>query len=36
VSYHLNSMVELTHSTYKYPPYPLQRARDQKARFSFL
>jgi hypothetical protein len=22
VSYHLKSMVELTHSTYKYPPYP--------------
>jgi hypothetical protein len=23
VTYHLKSMVELTHSTYKYPPYPL-------------
>jgi hypothetical protein len=24
VSYHLKSMVELTHSTYKYPPYSLR------------
>jgi hypothetical protein len=36
VSYHLNSIVELTHSTYKYPLYPLRRYRDQKVRFSFL
>jgi hypothetical protein len=36
VSYHLKSMVELTHSTYKYPPYPLRWDADQKVRFSFL
>jgi hypothetical protein len=28
VSYRLKSMVELTHSTYKYSPYPLRRDRD--------
>jgi type II secretory pathway component PulL len=36
VNYYLKSMVELTHSTYKYPPYPLGRDGDQKVRFSFL
>jgi hypothetical protein len=35
VSYHLKLTVELTHS-YKYPPYPPGRKRDQKVRFSFL
>jgi hypothetical protein len=28
VSYHLKSMVELTHSTYKYPPYPLRQDKE--------
>jgi hypothetical protein len=28
VGYRLKSIVELTHSTYKYPPYPLRRGRD--------
>jgi hypothetical protein len=35
-SNHLKSMVELTHSTYKYPSYPLRWKSVKKVRFSFL
>jgi hypothetical protein len=36
VSYRLKLTVELTHSSYKYPPYPPRRKRDQKVGFSIL